>query len=109
MPDRMLVFKLLIFNSFLFIIDSGMDGYVRVISFPHLLLLYIFSLTDVIFIGYLFMKAKRTRETEETKKYFKNSKGYTCLEHNLYDMGYIEATAHFGLQHNMTLDEVEDE
>ena len=109
MPDRMLVFKLLIFNSFLFVIDSGMDGYVRAISFPHLLLLYIFSLTDVVFIGYLFMRAKQSKETIEAKKYFKNSRGYTCIEHHLHDMSYIEATSHFGLEHNMTLDEVEDE
>ena len=46
---------------------------------PHLLLLYIFSLTDVVFIGYLFMRAKQSKETIEAKKYFKNSRKERCL------------------------------
>ena len=33
--------------------------------------------------------------------------GYSCREHNLYNMNYIEATTHFALHHNMTLDDVD--
>ncbi len=41
------------------------------------------------------------------KPYFRNIRGYSCREHNLYNMNYIEATTHFALHHNMTLDDVD--
>ncbi len=104
----MMVFKLLFLNSSLFLIDSTLDGYAKVISFPYLLGIYLFTLIDVAIVGFLFAKSKKTKPYF-AKSYFRNGRGYTCLDHYLYNMNYIQATSHFGLQHNMTLDEVKDE
>ena len=104
----MIVFKLLFFNSLLFLIDSTLDGYVKVISFPYLLSIYLFTLIDVAIIGFLLAKSKKTKPYF-VKPYYRNGRGYTCLDHHLYDMDYIQATSHFGLYHGITLDEVEDE
>ena len=104
----MIVFKLLFFNSLLFLIDSTLDGYVKVISFPYLLSIYLFTLIDVAIIGFLLAKPKKTKPYF-VKPYFRNGRGYPCLDHHLYNMDYIQATSHFGLYHGITLDEVEDE
>ena len=104
----MIVFKLIFFNSSLFLIDSALDGYVKVLSFPYLLSIYLFTLIDVVIIGFFFAKPKKTKPYF-VKHYCKNRRGYTCLDHHLYDMDYIQATSHFGLYHGITLDEVKDE
>ena len=104
----MIVFKLIFFNSSLFLIDSTLDGYVKAISFPYLLSIYLFTLIDVAIIGFLLAKSKQTKP-RFIKRHFRNGKGYTCLDHRLYNMDYIQATSHFGLYHGISLDEVEDE
>ena len=103
-----MIFKLLFFNSSLFVIDSALDGYAKMVSFPYLLSIYLFTLMDVVIVGFLLMRAKKT-EPCSVKHYFRNGRGYTCSDHHLYNMDHIQATSHFGLYHGITLDEVEDE
>lgn len=104
-----MVYKLLIFNSSLFILDSAMDGYLKIVSSSFLFILYFCSLADVVFFAYIFRKRQKEMHRTSSKTYYRNIRGYTCLEHHLYNMDYIQATSHFGWKHNITLDEVEDE
>ena len=107
MCSEMIVYKLLIMNSSLFILDSAIDGYMRTsFSFFFILILYVFSLVDFVFFGYLYLRRKEKTE-QRNLMYYRTSKGYVCREHGLYNMDYIQATSHFGLQHDMILNEVE--
>lgn len=106
----MVVYKLLISNSAMLILDSGIDGYMKApFSLMFLLLLYIFSIADIILFAYLFLSRKEKIDYKP-KMYYQTAKGYTCLQHHLYDMDYIQATSHFVELHNgMILEEVENE
>ena len=95
--------------SIMFVFDSATSGYLKMYAFNYLLLLYLGISTEILITLLFIHKKIQTTQKPVLPMYYRNSKGYTCTQHNLYDMGYIEATAHFGLQHDMTLDEVEDE
>ena len=106
----MIVYKLLISNSAMLIVDSGIDGYMKApIPFMFILILYFFSLADIMFFAYFFLRKKEIIKQHDPKMYYQTAKGYTCLQHHLYDMDYIQATSHFWWEHKITLDEVENE
>ena len=89
MCSEMIVYKLLIMNSSLFIF-----------------ILYVFFLAGIVFFAYLFLR-RNEKIKQRNPMYYRTSKGYACREHGLYNMDYIQATSHFGLQHDMILSEVE--
>ena len=56
------MFKFFLFNSILFLIDSGIAGYLKTISFSFLMLIYVISLGDVVFFIYLKKKSPKIKK-----------------------------------------------